>query len=65
MERIYLACLRMISIHLLIMLQQFFFSQGYHSSYQLLENCPNKHGDDYFHYNICNYMIFFQVCFDL
>ena len=29
MERIYLAYIRMISIHLLIMLEQFFFSQGY------------------------------------
>ena len=63
METIYLPCLTM--IHLLAMLYQFLFYCGYHSSYQLFENDPNKRGDDYFHYYVCKYMIFYHVFYDL
>ena len=58
METIYLAYSTMVLIHLLTMLHQFFFFYGYHSSYELFENCPTKRGDDYFHYYVCKYVIF-------
>ena len=61
METIYFTCSLMVSIHLLTVLHQFFFLYGYHSSYQLIENCPTKRGDDYFHYNVFKYMIFFVM----
>ena len=44
METIYLACSTMILIHLLTALHQFLFLYGYHSSYQLFQNCPTKRG---------------------
>ena len=41
METVYLACSKMVLIHLLTMLHRFFFLYGYHSFYQLFENCLN------------------------
>ena len=47
------------------MLHQFFFLNGYRSSYKLFENYPSKRGDGYFHYYVSKNVIFYHVCYDL